>query len=440
MTENLRQIALEIVVEVLERGEYSNRLLNGTLQKYQYLEKNKRSFLSRLTLGTIERKMELDAYVDLYSKTPVRKMKPVIRNIMRLSVYQMIYMDGIPVSAVCNEAVKLANAKGFRQLKGFVNGVLRNVARGLEAEGAETLIMKACADKSTAEQFATMYSMPQWIVEEWLNSFGKAQTHAMLTAFLSEKATIIRTNMAKTTPEELRATLEDEGVTVEEIPELSYAFAIRGYDHLGGLTSFREGLFYVQDVSSMMVSEQLGIAEGMQVLDVCAAPGGKSLHAATFVGESGHVEARDVSAEKVALIEENIARSKMNNISAKVWDATVLDEAYVGKMDRVIADLPCSGLGVLSGKPEIKYRVTRSDVASLAALQSKMLDVVCQYVKVGGCMAFSTCTITQAENDGNTTSFLERHPEFALVSEEQILPKAGMLDGFYIAVMERKGM
>ncbi|MBQ2317246.1 MAG: 16S rRNA (cytosine(967)-C(5))-methyltransferase, partial [Lachnospiraceae bacterium] len=130
MTENLRQIALEIVVEVLERGEYSNRLLNGTLQKYQYLEKNKRSFLSRLTLGTIERKMELDAYVDLYSKTPVRKMKPVIRNIMRLSVYQMIYMDGIPVSAVCNEAVKLANAKGFRQLKGFVNGVLRNVARG----------------------------------------------------------------------------------------------------------------------------------------------------------------------------------------------------------------------------------------------------------------------------------------------------------------------
>ncbi|MCR4999472.1 MAG: 16S rRNA (cytosine(967)-C(5))-methyltransferase RsmB [Lachnospiraceae bacterium] len=438
MTENLRQIALEIVVEVLEHGEYSNRLLNATLQKYQYLEKNKRSFLSRLTLGTIEHKIELDAYVDLYSNTPVRKMKPVIRNIMRISVYQMVYMDGIPVSAVCNEAVKLANAKGFRQLKGFVNGVLRNVARGLEAYGAEGLIMKTCEDKPFEEQLSLIYSMPQWIVEEWLEEFGKTQARAMLAAFLTEKATVIRTNLSKTTPEKLRATLESEGVTVEPVEELPYAFAIHGFDHLGGLKSFNDGLFYVQDISSMMVSEQLELSAGQQVLDVCAAPGGKSLHAATFVGDSGHVEARDVSYDKVSLIEENIARNQVTNVSAKVWDATVLDEDCIGKMDRVIADLPCSGLGVLSGKPEIKYRVTKEDVLSLAALQRQMLDVVCQYVKVGGRMAFSTCTINHFENEDNTMWFLENHPEFTLISREQMLPKPGLLDGFYIAVLERK--
>lgn len=431
---------MDLVVEVLEHGEYSNRLLGATLEKYQYLEKNKRSFLSRLTLGTIEHAMELDAYVDLYSKTPVRRMKPVIRGIMRISVYQMVYMGSIPDSAICNEAVKLANARGFRQLKGFVNGVLRNIARGIEAEGAEGLLQKALAGKSQAQQLSIRYSMPQWIVEDWLDAYGKEQTTQILEAFLAEKATIIRTNESKITPAELRARLENEQVIVDAIPDLSYAFAIHGYDHLAGLTSFQEGLFYVQDISSMMVSERLDLSEGMQVVDVCAAPGGKSLHASTFVGSSGHVEARDVSAEKVALIEENIARAKAENVSAKVWDATVLDEALVGKMDRVIADLPCSGLGVISGKPEIKYRVTKEDENALAALQRQMLDVVCQYVKVGGRMAFSTCTIHRGENEENTDWFLENHPEFILVSREQLLPKAGLQDGFYIAIMERKGM
>ena len=440
MTENLRQIALDIVVEVLEHGEYSNRLLGATLEKYQYLEKNKRSFLSRLTLGTIERRMELDAYVDLYSKTPVRRMKPVIRGIMRLSVYQMVYMSSIPDSAICNEAVKLVNLRGFRQLKGFVNGVLRNVARGIEAEGAEGLLQKALEGKSEAEQLSIRYSMPQWIVDRWLPVYGTDGTREMLEAFLSEKATIIRTNESKITPAKLRERLAEEKVFVQDLPELSYAFAISGYDHLAGLASFNEGLFYVQDISSMMVSELLGLGEGMQVVDVCAAPGGKSLHAATFVGESGHVEARDVSYEKVSMIEENIARAKAGNVSAKVWDATVLDEDLVGKMDRVIADLPCSGLGVLSGKPEIKYRVTPEDTDSLAALQRQMLDVVCKYVKVGGRMAFSTCTINRGENEDNTAWFLEGHPEFTLVSQQQLLPKAGLMDGFYIAILERKGM
>jgi len=152
------------------------------------------------------------------------------------------------------------------------------------------------------------------------------------------------------------------------------------------------------------------------------------------------VQARDVSDDKVAMIEENIARSQASNVSAKVWDATVLDEAIVGKMDRVIADLPCSGLGVISGKPEIKYRVTKADEESLAALQRQMLDVVCQYVKVGGRMAFSTCTINRGENEENTEWFLANHPEFTLVSREQLLPKAGLQDGFYIAILERKGM
>ncbi len=236
---------------------------------------------------------------------------------------------------------------------------------------------------------------------------------------------------------------KEEGVTAvpldtEKYPGLSYAYTIFGFDHLNGLSSFQEGLFYVQDISSMMVAEYAAPKEGDHCIDVCAAPGGKSIHLAEKLRGTGHVEARDVSEQKVALIDENIKRCRLTNITAKCQDATVLDEASVRTADVLIADLPCSGLGVLRRKTDIKYRMNPEGEESLVALQRQILSVVCEYVKPGGTLIYSTCTIHAAENEENARWFEQTHPEFALDTMRQMFPEEHLGDGFFIAKFKRK--
>jgi 16S rRNA (cytosine967-C5)-methyltransferase len=423
MTVNLRNIVLDILLEVLENKNYSHIVLSQVLEKHQYLSKQERSFISRLSRGTIERCMEMDRIINTYSKTKVRKMKPEIRNILRMSVYQLKYMDAVPASAVCNEAVKLTNKRSVPQLKGFVNGVLRSIAR---------------EEKKVSFSISEKYSMPEWIVEDFTDRFGEEKTEEILAAFLNAHDTTIRTNTAVVSPEELRAHLEAEGVTVKPVKELSYAFQISDYDHLSSLKAFQDGEFYIQDLSSMMVAERAGVEANQEVLDVCAAPGGKSLHVAELLKGTGSVRSRDLTEMKVDLIRENIERSNMKNMVAEVWDARELDEKLMEKEDIVIADLPCSGLGIIGKKPDIKYRITREDQKSLQALQREILSTVHQYVKPGGTLVFSTCTICKLENEDNVEWFQEQFKDFTLESMEQILPGKDYMDGFFISVFKRK--
>lgn len=423
MTVNLRNIILDILLEVLENENYSHIVLSQVLEKHQYLTKQERSFISRVSRGTIERCMEMDKIINTYSKTKVRKMKPEIRNILRMSVYQLKYMDSVPASAVCNEAVNLTKKRSVPQLKGFVNGVLRSISRN---------------EKAVKFTISQQYSMPEWIVEEFTGRFKEEKTKEILEAFLTAHDTTIRTNTAMVTPEELKKHLEDEGVVVKPVESLDYAFRISGYDHLSSLKSFRNGEFYIQDLSSMMVAERSGVKRDDEVLDVCAAPGGKSLHVAELLRGTGHVISRDLTEMKVDLIRENISRSNMKNMEAMVWDARVLDESLVEKEDIVIADLPCSGLGIIGKKPDIKYRIKKEDQESLRDLQREILSTVHRYVKPGGTLVYSTCTICQMENEDNVAWFLENHPEFSLESEEQLLPGAESMDGFFIAVLKRR--
>ncbi|SEI52204.1 16S rRNA (cytosine967-C5)-methyltransferase [Lachnospiraceae bacterium A10] len=423
MTVNLRNIVLDILLEVLENKNYSHIVLSQVLEKHQYLSKQERSFISRLSRGTIERCMEMDRIINTYSKTKVRKMKPEIRNILRMSVYQLKYMDAVPASAVCNEAVKLTNKRSVPQLKGFVNGVLRSIAR---------------EEKKVSFSISEKYSMPEWIVEDFTERFGEEKTEEILAAFLHAHDTTIRTNTAVVSPEELCAHLEAEGVTVKPVKELSYAFQISDYDHLSSLKAFQDGEFYIQDLSSMMVAERAGVEANQEVLDVCAAPGGKSLHVAELLKGTGSVRSRDLTEMKVDLIRENIERSNMKNMVAEVWDARELDEKLLEKEDIVIADLPCSGLGIIGKKPDIKYRITREDQESLQALQREILSTVHQYVKPGGTLVFSTCTICKLENEDNVEWFQEQFKDFTLESMEQILPGKDYMDGFFISVFKRK--
>ena len=423
MTEiNIREIMVECLIQILERGEYSHLVLQKVLAKYQYLEKRQRAFLTRTVQGTLERRIELDAVLDQFSNTPVKKMKPFIRNLLRGSVYQILYMDGIPDAAVCNEAVKLAVKKGFGPLRGFVNGVLRNISR----KKGEIFFPDP----------AVRYSMPGWILDLWAGEYDEETLESMLAAFLSPAPTFIRVNTRRVSPEELRQRLEKKRVTARPHPTLEGGMWLEGYDHLSGMEEFEEGLFFVQDVSSMTAVEAAGIRPGDHVLDVCGAPGGKSMDAALLCGD-GAVECRDVSDYKVGLIRENAARCGFSNIRAAKMDARVFDEASVASADVVLADLPCSGLGTIGKKPDIKYRITPEQIDALAGLQRQILDVVCAYVKPGGRLLYSTCTISPRENQENVEDFLERHPEFSRGKMEQILPQAGVCDGFFYAVLRR---
>lgn len=428
---NTRELVLEMLIEIIEKKQYSHLVLRDVLDKYQYLSKQERAFMTRLTEGTLEHLIELDYIIDSFSKTKVSKMKPMIRSILRMSVYQIKYMDSVPDSAVCNEAVKLAKRHGFGQLSGFVNGVLRNISRNISD-------VRYPDQKDMVRFLEVKYSMPQWIVKQWINDYGMEKTEQILKGFDRENPLSIRTNTLKCTPEELRDKLKAEGVIVEPVKDLDYAFYISGFDYLNGLQSFEDGLFYVQDVSSMMAAELAAPKENDYVIDVCAAPGGKSTHLAEKLKGTGMVEARDLTDYKVDLIRDNIDRHELHNMKAVLMDATSYDEASVNKADVLICDLPCSGLGVLGRKTDIRYKISPEQEKELMELQRQILDTVHQYVKPGGTLVYSTCTIDKMENEDNVRWFADKYKDFVLKEERQLLPGQLGGDGFFLAKFIRE--
>lgn len=450
---NVRLLIVEVLLEINEKGAYSHMVLKDVLDKHGYLPKRDRSFLTRVVEGTLEHQIRLDYMIDCFSKVPVRKQKPVIREILRSGVYQLLYMDSVPASAVCNEAVKLAGKKGFQGLKGFVNGVLRSIARGADT------VKYPSMEKEPVKALSVKYSMPEWILEKWLATYEPNVVTQMLSSFVQEeekKAGIsLRCQLTNGSVEECIRMLEEEQVTVSLSPYLPYALCIENFDRLDGLSAFREGKCTVQDVSSMLVGEIADPQPGQVVLDVCAAPGGKSLHVADRLKGTGMVYARDVSQYKAERILDNQQRLGVTNMEVQVWNACALDEGSVEMADLVLADVPCSGLGVMGKKKDIKYRMTAEGQQELVKLQREILDTVWQYVKPGGVLIYSTCTIHAEENENNVRWFVEEYP-FEIESVEpylcpelkgavdeengylQLLPGIHQTDGFFIARLRRQ--
>lgn len=430
---NTREICLDALMEILEKDQYSHLVMQGVLNKYGYLEKQERSFIKRVCEGTIEQKIRIDYVIDQFSKTKVKKMKPLIRTLLRMATYQILFMDAVPDSAVCNESVKLATKRGFGPLKGFVNGVLRNISR---SKGAISYPDRASDE---VQYLSVMYSMPKEMITLWQAQYGDVQTEEMLAALLEKRPLTIRID-ERLSPEEKTALIrgmKDTGIEVSAT-ELTYVYALFGVDRVSSIPGYEEGKFVVQDLGSAMVVEMAGICEGDMVIDVCAAPGGKATHAAVKTGQDGHVIARDLTEYKVSLIEENIERLALSNIEAQVFDATCPDEAMERKADVVIADLPCSGLGVIGRKSDIKYRVSTASLEEVAALQRQILSVVQTYVKPGGILVYSTCTVNRGENEENKEWFLSNYP-FEEEKERLMLPGKDSSDGFYMVRMRRKG-
>jgi 16S rRNA (cytosine967-C5)-methyltransferase len=292
-------------------------------------------------------------------------------------------------------------------------------------------------EESPVEALSVRYAIPEWIIAMWLRDYGQERTIQILEGLAQEARLTVRTNVSRCTPAELRTALQAEGVTVEEIPEIPYAFALSGYDYLAGLDSFQKGLFYVQDVSSMMVVVEADPKPGDYVIDVCAAPGGKSTHMAELMQGTGMVEARDLTAAKVGLIEENIARHGLSNMFAVQMDATVDDPESHGKADLLVCDLPCSGLGVMGRKTDIRHKMLQEKLQDIVVLQQKILGTVLDYVKPGGTLLYSTCTVCHAENEENVAWILKNRPDFTFISQRQIFPGEAGNDGFFLAKLQR---
>lgn len=428
---NTRNLVVDILLAVTRDGEFSHIAIRDVLDKYRYLPKQDRAFITRLSQGTLERMIELDAIINQFSKTKVKKMKPVIAVILRSGVYQLKYMDSVPDSAACNEAVKLTVKRGFSGLKGFVNGVMRNIARNLDQ------IKLPDADKEPEKYLSVRYSVPEWIVARFIRQYGKEACEKSLEAFLQPHPTSVQVDTDRISMEEITASLQAQGITVTQNPEIKRALFLSGYEALDEIEEFENGLLYVQDTASMLAVEMAAPKPGDTVIDVCAAPGGKSVYAARMIGETGHVESRDLTEYKVEMIEDNIERCQLSNMTAKVWDATEFDASAEEKADVVIADLPCSGLGVIGTKTDIKYNASEEKIQELAALQQEILQVVCRYVKPDGTLLYSTCTMTKEENEENVHKFLETHTEFELEQMRQCFPYE-RCDGFFMAKMHRK--
>ena len=446
-TVNLREVVLGILMEVTEGEAYSHIVLSDTLEKYQYLPKRDRAFVSRVTEGTLENLIQIDYVIECFSKVPIHNMKPLIRNLLRMSIYQLKYMDSVPDSAVVNEAVRLAQKRGFYNLKGFVNGVLRAAARDMDE------IAWPSGEEDPLEYLSVSYSMPQWILRKWLEQFSFEEVEEVCRSFQDEKPVTVRLRTEHVSREEIIASLREEGCEVTQHPYLDYAVRISGYNYLMALTAFRQGWIYVQDVSSMLVSEIAAPNWGDYCIDVCAAPGGKSVHLADKLKGSGYVEARDKSEDKVDMMQSNIERLRIINVVAALQDATVFDQKSFHKADIVLCDVPCSGLGVIGKKQDIRYRMNPTRQEELVRIQRRILSVSQNYVKPGGVLIYSTCTIGADENQMNLKYFLENFP-FRLESIDpyipqqlrcrtsaggylQMLPGVHDTDGFFLARLKR---
>lgn len=446
---NLRNLALDVIVSVMDKGAYSDKAIHAALEKHPGLEKRDRAFFTRLCQGTIEYAVSSDYIINMFSKTKVKKMKPVIREILRMGVYQIMHMDSVPDSAVCNEAVKLANKRKFTNLKGFVNGVLRNISREKDK-------IKFPDKKDGFCTYASVrYSMPEWIVNYLCEEYGEDETERIFEGFLkADRGVSVRCNVSKAEPQEVYDMLKKQGISVKKSELFDYAFSIDDFDRLQDVEALKKGYIQVQDFSSILAGHIPEIKGGENIIDICAAPGGKTLHIADRLNDrklngGGKIISCDLTDAKTALIKENVERNGFENVSVVKNDALAFKKEWEDTADIVIADLPCSGLGVIGKKCDIKYKTSIEDINALSEIQREILKNVSRYLKKGGQLLYSTCTIAMEENEDNVRWMLENLPfKKADIRKRvpkkirnymkddgyiQILPDMTESDGFFIA-------
>lgn len=421
---NTRKIALEALLSVDKDLAYSNLVLKDVLSDNSVNTADK-PFITALFYGVLDRKITLDYIISKFVKKPISKITPITLNALRIAVYQILYMDKVPESAAVNESVKLVKNSKEKFNSAFVNAVLRNYLRQS---------VKLPEDNS-ALSLSIRYSCPVWIINSFLNDYGEENTIGILEHFLTVPDITVRVNSIFVSDLEFEKAIESENLHAEKAT-INHAYHLKDGVDIKSLDCYIKGLFYVQDIQSQIAVSKLNITAGERVLDMCAAPGGKTFYAGISSGDGAFITACDIYEKRVNLIRQSASRLGLKNIEYRVCDSSTFNNS-LGKFDAVICDVPCSGLGVIRRKPEIKYKEDLN-LEQLKATQSAILENGLKYLKPGGRILYSTCTIRRAENEDIVRACLDKHSNYELKYEHTFLPTVDFTDGFYCAVIKSR--
>lgn len=440
---NSREVALKILIDVNKKSSYSNISISKHLGPDMTVQDE--NFTREIVYGVLENKIYIDYILSKASKIKEKKIHPAILEILRLGIYQIVFMDKVPTSAAVNESVKLAKKYGHKGTIGFVNGVLRNISRNIDD------FTRIETDDKT-KYLSIKYSHPDFLVKRFIEKHGYEFTEEILKANNSTPKLNIRVNTLKTTKKDLVNKLRSYDLIVDEGKYSRDTLIIHNPSNITNIKEFKEGHFTIQDESSALVGQIMAPEEGSSLIDVCSAPGGKATHMAQIMNNKGKILARDFYDHKIKLINENKERLGIDIMDTQKYDALELDNDLIGKFDYCLVDAPCSGFGLIRRKPEIKWNRTEQDIDDLSNLQLSILEVSKNYVKNNGVLLYSTCTILDEENIDVIEKFIKKNPEFKLVSIEdkmynsenintledgymQLYPNIHDTDGFFIARM-----
>lgn len=438
MSKSARQSAFEILFKVERSGAYSNLALDAQLSSNE-VQTEENAFLTALVYGVLERLITLDYNISLYLRQPLKKLKPEVLIALRIGAYQLLFMDRVPVSAAVNESVKLVKNNRAQFAAGLVNAVLRKIAtNGLQLP----------SDENSLEYISVRYSVPEWLAQLFINAYSR-QTACELFEAMSQRAKLyVRVNTSKCSAEELATELSKQGIETKTVDGMPYTLELINAGALESLAAYKKGLFHVQDLSSQLCCQALNPQPEETVYDMCAAPGGKSFTLAEMMKCKGKILSMDIYPSRLSLIENGAERLGLGNIATIPNDASKINPA-LKKADRVLCDAPCSGLGILRRKPEIRYK-TLEDIDKLPFLQYDILCSSSEYVKVGGRLVYSTCSLNPAENEEVCDRFLSEHKNFKAAEPLSgikglefdkkyltLMPNIHQTDGFFIAAFVR---
>lgn len=417
-----RQLALKVLYEVEKNGAFPGMELKKQLGSSE-LSAVDRGFATELVYGVIKNRTRLDFIISRYSKQKLKKISDWIINILRMGVYQIIFLDKVPLSAAVNESVKLAKRYGHQASSGFVNGVLRNVGRSGDVEYPKG-----------RDFYEIYYSHPKWLVNMLFDQYGD-DAKEIIENNNKVPATTVRVNVLKTSAEEVEQSLNVQGIKVERT-KCENVLKISNYGDISMLSEYRMGLITPQGLSSYMAAELLNPKEGDFVMDLCSAPGGKTTAMAEMSGDKAEIHAFDLFEHKTELIKNNCCRLGIQNVGVKAWDCTVLMEDYMDKADKILADVPCSGIGIIRKKPDIKWNKDANNFDDIISIQKQILVNADKYLRHGGTLVYSTCTLNKDENENVVKEFAEKY-NYKTDTMQTIFPN-DECDGFFICKMTKE--
>lgn len=432
MSKNARQTAFEILCKIQRDSSYSNLALESALDNSE-MSGVEKAFTSALVYGVIERLYTLDFEISQYLSQPLKKLKPQVLTILRMGTYQILFMDKIPDSAAINESVKLTKKNSMSFASGLVNAVLRKVCNNGITE---------------TDDMTVKFSAPEWLCKLWSSAYGDDNCQKLLESTFGYTDTVIRVNTLKTDADKLISILNNEGITAEKSAVIHDALIITKSGALHKTKAYTDGLFHVQDTSSQLCCKALNVQSDDIVLDVCAAPGGKSFTLCQMLENSGMVYSFDIHQHRIKLIENGAKRLGITNLTAMENDASLFN-ATIPQADKILCDVPCAGLGVIRKKPEIRYK-NYDEINSLPELQYQILKTSSEYLKVGGTLVYSTCSLNPDENENVIKRFLDENKNFEsvkILAELQrycndtdyisLMPHIHGCDGFFIAAVRK---